>query len=226
MASDPSSARDVGNRTSLVSSAVMTAESDIHPMSSRRSMSRWAAVWKAAGLRGLETLMFHGGGPAWEQPELTSLNRLAPRATLDGRHRVPLDGTWEFALVGRPEDALGAPDFVPVEVPGLWTMQGFAPPQYTNVVMPFDDRPPTVPEANPTGVYRRRFARPAGERVVLHFGGSEGALFVTLNGEPVGIAKDARTPAEFDVSEILEASNELVVAVVQWSDASFIEDQD
>ena len=49
---------------------------------------------------------------------------------------------------------------------------------------------------NPTGVYRRRFARrAAGERVVLHFGGSEGALFVELNGEPVGIAQglaDAR----------------------------------
>jgi beta-galactosidase len=174
----------------------------------------------------LESLLFHGGAPAWEQPELTSLNRLAPRATVCGRPRQSLDGTWDFALVPRPSEAPAASDFVPVEVPGLWTMQGFAPPAYTNVVMPFDDKPPTVPDANPTGVYRRRFARPSGERVVLHFGGSEGALFVTLNGEPVGIAKDARTPAEFDVTERLEASNELVVAVVQWSDARFIEDQD
>jgi beta-galactosidase len=174
----------------------------------------------------LESLLFHGGAPAWEQPELTSLGRLSPRATLYGLDTVGLGGTWDFALVGRPEEAPAARDFVPVEVPGLWTMQGFAPPAYTNIVMPFDDPPPTVPDANPTGVYRRRFARPEGERVVLHFGGSEGALFVTLNGEPLGIAKDARTPAEFDVTERLEASNELVVAVVQWSDASFIEDQD
>src|SRR5918996_410046 len=105
-------------------------------------------------------------------------------------------------------------------------MQGFAPPQYTNVVMPFDERPPHVPDDNPTGVFRRRFARPAGERVVLHFGGSEGALFVELNGEPVGIHKDARTPAEFDVTDLLEDDNELVCAVVQWSDASVVEDQD
>ena len=174
----------------------------------------------------LETLLFHGGTPAWQQPELTSLNRLAPSATLDGRRQWALDGTWEFALVDRPDQAPGASGWTEVEVPGLWTMQGFAPPAYTNVVMPFDDPPPTVPEANPTGVYRRRFARPEGERVVLHFGGSEGALFVTLNGEPLGIAKDSRTPAEFDVTELLEADNELVAAVVQWSDASFVEDQD
>ena len=83
-----------------------------------------------------------------------------------------------------------------------------------------------MPEDNPTGIFRRRFARPAGERVVLHFGGSEGALFVELNGEPVGIHKDARTPAEFDVTDLLEDENELVCAVVQWSDASFVEDQD
>ena len=92
--------------------------------------------------------------------------------------------------------------------------------------MPFDEKPPNVPSENPTGIFRRRFARPEGERVVLHFGGSEGALFVELNGEPVGIHKDARTPAEFDVTHLLEDDNELVCAVVQWSDASFVEDQD
>ena len=63
---------------------------------------------------------------------------------------------------------------------------------------------------------------------MLHFGGAEGALHVVLNGEPVGIAKDSRTPAEFDVTDLVRhgAENELVAAVVQWSDASFVEDQD
>ena len=32
-------------------------------------------------------------------------------------------------------------------------------PQYTNVVMPFPDRPPRVPEANPTGLYERTTLR-------------------------------------------------------------------
>jgi beta-galactosidase len=179
----------------------------------------------------LETLLRHGGGHAWENPELTSLNRVPPGATLLRAGPVSLNGMWEFALAARPEEAAAVTGFGPIEVPGLWTMQGFAAPQYTNVKMPFDERPPHVPEANPTGVYRRRFAVPEGwrgRRVVLHFGGSEGALFVTVNGAPLGIAKDARTPAEFDVSDLVrwDGDNELVAAVVQWSDASFVEDQD
>jgi beta-galactosidase len=162
-------------------------------------------------------------GRPWERPELTSQGRVTPSATLR-RPGVSLNGRWDFALLPHPEAAVR--EWATIEVPGLWTMQGFAPPQYTNVQMPFDEKPPRVPEDNPTGVFRRRFPRPAGERVVLHFGGSEGALFVELNGEPVGIHKDSRTPAEFDVTELLEDDNELVCAVVQWSDASFVEDQD
>jgi beta-galactosidase len=162
-------------------------------------------------------------GRPWERPELTSRGRVPPSATLR-RPAVSLNGRWDFALLPHPEAAVG--EWTTIEVPGLWTMQGFAPPQYTNVQMPFDERPPRVPDENPTGVYRRRFERPPGERVVLHFGGSEGALFVELNGEPVGIAKDSRTPAEFDVTDLLEDDNELVCAVVQWSDATFVEDQD
>jgi beta-galactosidase len=159
----------------------------------------------------------------WERPELTSQGRVPPSATLR-RPSVSLNGRWDFALLPHPEAAVQ--EWSTIEVPGLWTMQGFARPQYTNVQMPFDDQPPTVPEDNPTGVFRRPFARPVGERVVLHFGGSEGALFVELNGEPLGIHKDSRTPAEFDVTDRLEDDNELVCAVVQWSDASFVEDQD
>jgi beta-galactosidase len=134
-------------------------------------------------------------------------------------------------VVTRPELALrAARGWQTVSVPGLWTMQGLGSPQYTNVVMPFEERPPTVPERNPTGVYRRRFTVPRSwrrRRVVLHFGGVEGALHVTVNGDPVGLAKDSRTPAEFDVTDLVRpGQNELVAAVVQWSDASFVEDQD
>jgi beta-galactosidase len=97
--------------------------------------------------------------------------------------------------------------------------------------MPFPERPPHVPDENPTGIYRRSFSIPrswAGRRIVLRFGGTEGVLHVLLNGEPVGIAKDSRTPAEFDVTDLVRRGgrNELVAVVVRWSDASFVEDQD
>ena len=180
----------------------------------------------------LGALLFPGGLPSWQTPELTSLNRLPPRATLERTDRRSLDGEWGFRLSPRPEEAPSARGRRHrVEVPGLWTMQGFESPHYTNVVMPFADRPPNVPDANPTGVYRRTFTIPRGwrrKRIVLGFGGVEGVLHVVLNGEPVGIGKDSRTPSEFDVTEIVRhgAPNELVAAVVRWSDASFVEDQD
>jgi len=196
----------------------------------------------------LGSLLFPGGRRAWELPELTSLGRLPPRATLvpypspdaalEGGPTpwvTSLGGRWEFTLVGRPEEAERAlrrrGGWDEVEVPGLWTMQGYERPHYTNVVMPFPLRPPNVPENNPTGLYRRRFRVPRGWRrrpVVLSFGAVEGALFVLLNGEPVGISKDARTPADFDVSGLVRhgEENELVAVVVRWSDASFVEDQD
>ena len=110
-------------------------------------------------------------------------------------------------------------------------MLGYDIPRYTNVVMPFQQPPPLVPEENPTGIYRRAFAIPrgwAGRRIVLSFGGTEGVLHVVVNGHPVGIAKDSRTPAEFDITDLVRrrGRNELVAVVVRWSDASFVEDQD
>lgn len=190
------------------------------------------------------------GRNTWEMPELPSVNTLPPRATLYpfdsaetartcDRTRSPfwqsLDGTWEFALfpcpAAVPDDIWQYSTWGPITVPGNWTMQGYGKPHYTNIVMPFSERPPQVPAENPTGVYRRNFSVPPhwrGRRVVLHFGGCEGALYVYVNGQPVGMHKDARTPAEFDITSLVtyEQSNVLVALVTRWSDASFIEDQD
>src|SRR3954468_12991559 len=170
-------------------------------------------------------------------PELASLNRLPPTATLrrEPSRARSLDGRWDFRLAPRPEDAERARrrtrGWTQVDVPGLWTMQGFGRPHYTNVVMPFPDEPPDVPEENETGIYRRTFELPRGWRsrpVVLEFGGSEGMLCVLVNGEAVGIAKDARTPASFDISDVVEHGepNEVTAVVLRWSDAAFVEDQD
>lgn len=187
----------------------------------------------------------------WETPELTGINRLPGRATLlpyrtadDARAReradvLSLDGDWAFQLVDRPEDTpadFAAPDvddsaWGTVAVPGNWTMQGYGRPQYTNVQMPFaPNRPPHVPERNPTGLYRTRFELPrewAGRRLVLHVGGAISVSSVWLNGQPVGLGKDSRLPSEYDVTSVVRpGTNTLAVQVIQWSDASYIEDQD
>ena len=193
---------------------------------------------------------------SWENPQLTSLNKLPPRATLypfpthesalnHPREKSPwfisLNGTWDFQIKHRPQEVtpsvLSSKKWSTIQVPGNWTMQcdengkRYGHPHYTNVQMPWPNLPPNVPDDNPTGIYQRLFSIPgdwAGRRVVLHFAGCEGALFVYVNGQPVGISKDARTPAEFDITKYakLGESNELVAVVTQWSDASFVEDQD
>ncbi len=195
-------------------------------------------------------LLYLGGEKTWEMPQLPGLNLLPPRATLIpfpsvdaaltlDRAQTPwflsLDGTWQFKLKPHPEQAtfaeLDVDEWSSIQVPGNWTMQGFGKPHYTNVVMPFPQCPPHVPDDNPTGLYRHTFTVPESwrnRRIVLHFGGCEGALYVYVNRQPIGLSKDARTPAEFDVTHTVRfgETNEIMVIVLQWSDASFIEDQD
>jgi beta-galactosidase len=193
---------------------------------------------------------------SWENPQLTSLNKLPPHATFYhfptpeaalnlAREQSPwflsLNGMWDFQIKPCPEEVtpsvLNSKKWTTIQVPGNWTMQcddrgnSYGHPHYTNVQMPWPNLPPDVPDENPTGIYRREFTIPAdweGRRIILHFAGCEGALFVYVNGHPVGISKDARTPAEFDITQYARRgkSNILVAVVTQWSDASFVEDQD
>ena len=192
-------------------------------------------------------------GSVWRDPETLGLHRLPARSSLvpfsdlnsagsGERERSSwfrsLDGDWSFALFARPEEVpeeAVAADFddsqwAEIPVPGNWTMQGFDRPHYTNVQMPFKESPPDVPDENPTGVHRRSFEIPKkwyGRRIVLHFGGAESVLFVHVNGVFVGMSKDSRLPAEFDVTSFLKpGKNSLAATVVRWSDASHLEDQD
>ena len=192
------------------------------------------------------------GPRSWVAPEATGIGRLPARRTLvpfdsDANARrgrahspwfLPLSGTWRFRLAERPEDVgvdFTDPErepagFEPIEVPGNWTLQGYDRPHYTNVVMPFREDPPEVPDANPTGLYRVKVDVPAAwasRRVVLHLGGAESVVYVWWNGSPVGFGKDSRLPSEFDVTRFVRpGENLLAVAVVRWSDASWLEDQD
>lgn len=200
-------------------------------------------------------LLQTGSLKTWQSPETLSLNRLPARATLYpyptaaaargyDRGKSPwwqsLNGEWDFCLVGRPEEVPAEfvrPDFAPtvawskLPVPSNWTMHGHDRPHYTNVIMPFPNPPPSVPEQNPTGLYRTTLTVPAdwsGRRVILHVGGAESVLYLWLDGQPVGLTKDTRLPSEFDLTPFVRAGAKHVLAavVVKWSDASFIEDQD
>lgn len=179
------------------------------------------------------------GPRSWATPDTISANRLPMTASVrrDPASRVSLDGTWAFRLFDAPEDVadrnLSGPtsDWASIELPGLWTLQGFDHPHYTNVEMPFPGPPPHVPDANPTGVHRRTVELPAawqGKHLRLHVGAAESVLYVHVDGQPIGFGKDSRLPSEFDLSGVVTPGVpfELALTVVRWSDATYLEDQD
>ncbi|MTA79995.1 MAG: DUF4981 domain-containing protein [Actinobacteria bacterium] len=148
--------------------------------------------------------------------------------------KISLDGTWRFQLLHSPLDRIGK-KWTTIPVPGLWTMQPesdvfFDKPIYTNVQMPFEEQPPYVPAENPHGVYERDFEIPDSwkeKRIVLQLGGYESVALVYINGIEVGLTKDSRLAAEFDVTKFIRrGKNVLRIDVTKWSDATFIEDQD
>ncbi len=160
-----------------------------------------------------------------------------------------LDGSWKFDWVPRPE--LRPTNFFEInfddstwtniDVPSDWQMKGFDTPIYLASGYPFKIDPPRVtdtPPANwtafiqrdPVGSYRRNFELPAawtGRRVFIHFDGVNSAFYLWINGTRVGFSKDSRTPAEFDITDLLrDGSNQVSVQVFRWSDGSYLEDQD
>ena len=193
-----------------------------------------------------------GGVPTWMHPQTVSMGRLPMRATLTpypdeaqalARGPSPwvrsLSGTWRFTLAESPEAVsadFAAPNFddsgwTDLPLPSNWTMHRFDRPHYTNVQMPFAGAPPHVPAANPTGLYRRAFEVPAdwvGRRIVLEVGGAESVLYVWVNGQAIGMGKDSRLPQAFDITANVRPGepNLVALAVIKWSDASFVEDQD
>ncbi len=179
----------------------------------------------------------------WENPSVVQQNRMAAHAPLFGYARVSdalaktnanrrsLNGQWSFAYFDRPELVPDQIEFSDqIEVPSNWQLQGYDQPIYTNVQYPFKVSPPTVPAENPTGVYQRTFNLSEADleqQVRIVFDGANSVLFVYCNGQYVGMSKDSRLPAEFDLTNIAQVGeNEITAIVLRWSDGSYLEDQD
>jgi beta-galactosidase len=163
---------------------------------------------------------------------------IPPRARFDaGLPELSLNGDWRFQLSASLDSApldVGSETFddaswATIPVPSSWPMLGHGSPAYTNVQFPFPVDPPFVPDANPVGDHRLRFR--AGpeylEGALLRFEGIESAGTIWLNGRLIGSTRGSRLPTEFEVGDTLrEGENLLVVRVVQFSAASYLEDQD
>ncbi len=193
------------------------------------------------------------GLPDWENPHVLSRNREAPHTTIipypdkasaisGDRGASPfyklLNGRWSFKYVTSPRDApegfqgksIDTSDWDTIPVPSNWQMLGYGRHQYTNVAYPYPADPPHVPQDNPVGLFRRNFYIPTeweGMQVFLVFDGVDSAFYVWINGLWVGYSQGAHLPSEYNITPFIRpGNNSLAVQVFQWSDGSYLEDQD
>jgi len=201
--------------------------------------------------QGVWDIMHEEQAPDYCNEQIVQKNRLPPRAYWLPKECLSLNGQWDFNYASSPLLAPEVPETIltpsteaseslletsqewsKITVPGHWQLQGYGHPHYTNVVFPIPVCPPFVPSENPTGSYRKTFHVPAkwteGSQLRLRFEGVDSAYHVWLNGVEIGYSQGSRNPAEFDITHVVRKDDEniLHVRVYQWSDGTYIEDQD
>jgi beta-galactosidase/beta-glucuronidase len=150
----------------------------------------------------------------------------------------PLNGLWKFHYAPSPAEAPerfferkeAADNWDTLPVPGHWQLHGYGKPHYSSSYYPFPIDPPHVPVDNPTGCYLRSFTLSedwADRQVFLVFEGVDSAFHVWVNGKPAGYGQGSHLHSEFRITPLLQpGDNTVAVQVYQWSDGSYLEDQD
>ncbi|CEO09240.1 beta-galactosidase subunit alpha [Paraclostridium sordellii] len=189
----------------------------------------------------------------WENIHIDGINRLDARAhflsfpskklALIGDKKYThnyknLNGSWRFLFLDAPEyspegfykEEHNTDNWDNIIVPGNWQLQGYGKMHYSDLWYNFPINPPYVPTENPTGIYKRNFTIDEswmGEKIILKFNGVDSSYNVWVNGKEVGYSKGARIQSEFDITEYVRCgNNECTVRVYQWSDGTYLEDQD
>ena len=168
----------------------------------------------------------------YENPQVTSENRLAPRS-----YYIPggiseyqlLNGTWKFAYFERDIDVpqvIEKWDETPV--PSCWQIEGYENPNYTNINFPYPCDLPYVPDDNPCGVYEREFEiTKKWGCVYFVFEGVSSCAFLYINDTYIGFTQGSHLQAEFDITDaVVEGKNTVRVKVLKWCCGSYLEDQD
>lgn len=189
----------------------------------------------------------------WEDISITDLNRMKARAFFysypnkqSALYNEPsythnlksLNGSWKFLFMQAPEYSplnfeqpeFDVSDWDTISVPSNWQIEGYGDMHYSDLWYNFPIRPPYVPTDNPTAIYKRTFTIEDNwldEEVILRFQGVDSAFHLWINGREVGYSKGARMTTEFDISSyVTSGKNEVTVRVYQWSDGTYLEDQD
>lgn len=190
----------------------------------------------------------------WENHQIDGINRMPARAhfltfppkekALLNNNRYThafknLNGVWKFMFLDAPEyspEGFFNSDFDvtkmdDITVPGNWQLQGYGKMHYSDLWYNFPINPPYVPTENPTGIYKRTFFVEESYRdkkIIIRFCGVDSAYHLWINGKEVGYSKVARNESEFDITDLIRVGeeNDVTVRVYQWSDGTYLEDQD
>lgn len=156
---------------------------------------------------------------------------------------LSLNGNWKFKWSEKPSElpdnfmgvGLADANWDTFQVPANWEMNGYGYRMYSSAGFEFTHlmkpNPPYTPmDINPTAIYRREIELPgnwSGKQVVLHIGAAKSNLSVWINGQYVGYGEDSKLASEFDATPYLKpGKNLLVLKVMRWCDAVYLEDQD
>lgn len=189
----------------------------------------------------------------WENINVDGINRLEARSyfrSFDSMEKAEinenryshkfknLNGAWKFLFLDAPEyspagfsdDDFNTENWDDIIVPGNWQLQGYGKMHYSDLWYNFPINPPYLPTENPTGIYKRSFYIDESwndKRVILRFNGVDSAFNLWINGVEVGYSKGARLLTEFDITDHIRfGENQCTVRVYQWSDGTYLEDQD
>ncbi|PNP53243.1 hypothetical protein THARTR1_06260 [Trichoderma harzianum] len=189
--------------------------------------------------------------PDWSNLDVLHRNTLPPRAHFfpfatkeealslnrENAQFQSLNGTWKFRHDVSPLELPDWKDLDPItwaniKVPGMWQLQGYGRPLYTNVNYPFPVDPPNIPFLNETGSYWRQFTTNKdwqGQQIRLRFEGVDSSFHVWVNDNEVGYSQGSRNASEFDITTLLRDTGEIntvAVRVYQFCDGSYLEHQD
>ncbi len=195
--------------------------------------------------------------PYWQDVKVVEVGKEAPRTAFmtyaepgaalsmdyaQSPYYMPLNGVWKFFWVDAyaklpaniTDENVDTSTWNDIDVPGNWELQGpYGAAIYVNhpyEFAPYNPMPPTLPEANPVGVYSREVEVPQewlNRDVFLHLAGAKSGVYVYVNGVEVGYSEDSKDPAEFNITKYLRAgTNTLALKIYRWSTGSWLECQD
>lgn len=184
------------------------------------------------------------GYEKWEDPAVIGENVLDAHVTFSEEGMISLNGDWQFLCAPSPEqvpedfykEQYDVSGWEKISVPGCWETKGYGAPWYFGAGFPSavntaKKRIPSIDhEKNYTGAYRRSFFVSEDwqeKQVVLRFGSVKSAFYCWVNGMYAGMGKGSMLPVEFDVTRLVHpGENTVSVKVYQFSDATYLEDQD